>query len=261
MTTVVPRFDLAAARMGVRRGAVRPPGDDCGEGRSVGPELVEELFQAPSKILLGPVHERFLRQPRECFARDRAGAADQLELSFVLDRPELLDQPSARNELDPAGHERLVRGVRDRVGLEGDPAGEPLGQVGEQGAFGDGELDPFDPARRLRIAEVAEEPHVAGLDEDGGVRALEPGQVADVRRRGDEEWLLEQVTKTVDSIGHLFTRNSSASRYPSGPFPTTRWATRSEITDCRRHSSRSSTLERWTSTTGASNSSTASRIA
>jgi hypothetical protein len=45
--------------------------------------------------------------------------------------------------------------------------------------------------RPLGVAEVGEEPDSVGLHEQGGVRALEAGQVDDVGRRRDEQRLLE----------------------------------------------------------------------
>jgi hypothetical protein len=59
----------------------------------------------------------------------------------------------------------------------------------------------------LGVAEVGEEPDAVGLDEDDGVRALEAGQVDDVRRRRDEQRLLEDLQQPVYSR----IRNSSAS--------------------------------------------------
>ena len=56
-------------------------------------------------------------------------------------------------------------------------------------------------------------------------------------------------------------RKASASPVALGPLPMIRFAARSEMTEKRRHSSRSSMFERCTSTTGTAKSSSASRIA
>src|SRR5205085_1417576 len=145
---------------------------------------------------------------------------------------------------------------------EPDAAREALGEIGPDVALRLGELDALDGAAGVGVAEVAEELGPLRLDEKRGVRAGEADEVADVGAARDEERLLEQRTQPVDA-GHrrLSARNSSASRYPSGPLPTTRVAAISVSTECRRHSSRSSMFDRCTSTTGASISSSASRIA
>jgi hypothetical protein len=59
------------------------------------------------------------------------------------------------------------------------------------------ELDALDLAGALGVAEVREEPRPVGLDEDRGVRALEAREVEDVRRRRDEERLLEEAAQPV----------------------------------------------------------------
>jgi hypothetical protein len=69
------------------------------------------------------------------------------------------------------------------------------------------DLHSLDLPRAVDIAEVGEEPETVRLDEQGGVRALEAGQVEDVRRRRDEERLLEQAAELV----YRRVRNSSAS--------------------------------------------------
>src|SRR5205807_9304886 len=129
-------------------------------------------------------------------------------------------------------------------------------------ALGLDELDALDCRRRLRVAEIRVERQALLADKESGVRADEAGQVADVDRVRDEERLLERAAQPLDPVVHARpARNSSASRYPSGPLPTMRWAARSEMTETRRQSSRSSTFERCTSTIGTSKSSSASRIA
>src|SRR5262249_46237292 len=117
----------------------------------------------------------------------------------------------------------------------------------------------------LDVAEVGEDAQSVRLDEQRGVRAVQLGEGPDVDRVGDEQRRLDQGADTVETRPHRAltdeARNSRASRYPSGPFPITRFAAKSAIRDTRRHSSRSSTFERCTSTTGTAKSSTASRIA
>src|SRR6266487_3555959 len=105
--------------------------------------------------------------------------------------------------------------------FEGELAGQELGDVGN---------------------------HLApGLD-DRDVRADEAGQVAHVRRCGDDQRLVELLDQFFGAGVHLpSARYSSASRYPSGPLPITRFFARSEMREFRRHSSRASMFDRWTS--------------
>src|SRR5205809_7362693 len=63
------------------------------------------------------------------------------------------------------------------------------------------------------VAEVAEEPYSVALGEQGGVRAVEAGEVADVHGRHDEQRIVEARAQTLDALAHaLTTRYSSASR-------------------------------------------------
>jgi hypothetical protein len=100
-----------------------------------------------------------------------------------------------------------VIGVGHGVGLEPDRVRDPTGQVAVDVALGLLDLNTLDLAGPLQVAEVREKAGSIRLDDDGGVRALEAGQVEDVGRRGDEQRLLEQPAQTVYSR----VRNSSAS--------------------------------------------------
>ena len=84
------------------------------------------------------------------------------------------------------------------VGLEGDMEAAELAQAradpAEDVALRLEDLDPLETARGREIAVVGREHRRVAREEHGGVRALESGQVVDVRRRGDEERLdLEDV--------------------------------------------------------------------
>src|SRR6266511_1421800 len=254
--------DPPVARMGMRHRAVLAGGDDGRERWLVGAELVEELLEPPGQLALRPAREPLFGQPFVCLARDLGRAPDLSELTLVLDRPQRLHHAASRHQLEPSRRQRLVAGVSNRVGLEAEPARQPLGEVGEHVPPGDPELDAFDLLACLRVAEVAEQPYTVRLEDEGGVRALEAGQVADVDRERDEERLLEPSLQLLEAAVHADSfRNSSASRYPSGPLPMMRRAARSAMTECFRHSSRAPMSERCTSTTGTRKSSTASRIA
>ena len=141
-----------------------------------------------------------------------AGAANQRELVLVLDGAQRLDHAAPRDELEPAGLERLVGGVGHGVRLEGEPAGKLLGQPAVQVPLRDRELDVRHALAGLRIAEVAEEPSAARLDQQRRVRAVEPGQVADVDRGGDEERLLDPLLQLLEPVIAASFRYSSASR-------------------------------------------------
>src|SRR5207248_2206108 len=105
------------------------------------------------------------------------------------------------------------------------------------------------------------ETDVVALDEERAVRAFEADEIDDVHRVRDEQRLLEPFLQPCQAIVHAFSfRYSRPSRYPSAPWPTKRVATRSRITEFFLHSSRSSTFERCTSTSGIVSGSSASWI-
>ena len=69
---------------------------------------------------------------------------------------------------------------------------QALGQVADDVTLGLYERDALDEARRLGVAKIGEQRRfAAGLHEDCRVRALEPGEVADVDAVGDEQRLGE----------------------------------------------------------------------
>ena len=82
-------------------------------------------------------------------------------------------------------------GNRQVIGLEPDrPASylaEPPGEARQEVSLDDLDVDTLDRAGRLGVATVRQEHDLVRLDEHERVRALEPGQVADVHRVGDQE--------------------------------------------------------------------------
>ncbi len=265
------RLDAPVARMVVRDGAVRAAADDRVEGGGVGAGLAHRPLDEPHELLLGLADEPVVGERLVHVADDRRRAADRVELGRLLRRTDLRDDGGRGLELDPGGLERLVRRDVHVVGLEGDVEAAELAQAradpAEDVALGLEDLDSLQAARGREVAVVGREHRRVAREEHGGVRALEPGQVVDVRRRGDEERLdPEHVELGAElfaaDLAHADSaRWTSASRYPSGPLPITRKVTISSRTEKRRHSSRLLMSDRWTSTTGAANSSTASRIA
>ena len=75
--------------------------------------------------------------------------------------------------------------------LEAEPAGQELGHVDDRVASRFDELDVRDGARRRRVAEIGEQADSIRLDNERHVRADETGQVPHVRRRCDDQRLLE----------------------------------------------------------------------
>jgi hypothetical protein len=70
------------------------------------------------------------------------------------------------------------------------------------------DLNSLEPSGPLCVAEIREEPNAVGFDEECGARALEAaGQIDDVRRRRDEQRLLEELAEAI----YPRARNSSAS--------------------------------------------------
>jgi hypothetical protein len=197
----------------VRPGAVRARRDHDRESQALGAELVEQDLHPPGEVALGAADELLLRKPLVDPVGDPRGRPDRAELRLVLDGPQRLDEPAARNELCLALGERLPRAVRERARLEADPSREELREVRVQAALQELDLDTFHGPRALRVAEVREQPDAVGLDEESRIGADETGQVADVRGRADEQRLLERLAQPVDALVHRVpARNSSASR-------------------------------------------------
>ena len=174
---------------------------------------MEELFQAPGEIALRPADEALLGEARIGLARERRGAAHRVELGVVLHRAQSLDEPAARDELDVARRERLPAAPGEILGLEPERPLEQLGQRRVQRALGLDELDPLDRPAELGVAEVAEQAHPVGLDDQGRVGAVEVDEVADVDEVRDDQRLFEARLQALET-GHAArsARNSRASR-------------------------------------------------
>ena len=185
----------------------RPRRDVDREGRLVGALLVEELRHAPDELLLRAAAELLLDKPLVHAVGDPGCLTDRLQLARLLDRPKRLDKAAPWDEVHPGLSQELVVRVGHGVGLEPDRVGDPPGEVAVDEPLGLFDLHALQLARPLDVAEIGEEPHAIRLDEDSGVRALEAGQIEDVRRGGDEQRLLEQRPQAV----YPRVRNSSAS--------------------------------------------------
>src|SRR5437588_9780013 len=97
--------------------------------------------------------------------------------------------------------------------LEAEPARQELSHVGDRLASRLDELDIWDVARAPGIPEVGEQPDPFRLDDYRDVRADEAGQVADVRRGGDDQRLFELLDEFFGARVHSFpARYARASR-------------------------------------------------
>ena len=90
---------------------------------SDGAVLVEELADAPGELDLGAARELLLGERGEDPVRDRGRRAHALELGRLLDRPQPLDDPGARDRLDAAVAQRLVARDGEDVRLDPDASG------------------------------------------------------------------------------------------------------------------------------------------
>ncbi len=175
---------------------------------------MQELLHPPGEVGLGlPDEVAFVDEALERDVRDLRRPADRIQLVLVLDDAQLFDEAVAGNRVDSSSVQPRVALVRERRALEADAAGEQLREGLVEVALRLDELGAFDGAGAFRVPEVGEQLDALGLDEQGRVRAREPGEVADVRRVGDEQRLLELGPQTVDAVVHeLSARNVSASR-------------------------------------------------
>ena len=188
--------------------------DEDRKRHGVGACVVEELLHPPGEVGLGlPDEVAFVDETLERDVRDLCRPADRIKLVLVLDHAQLFDEAVARNSVDSSCVQPRVALVGERGALEADAAGEMLREGLVEVAFGLHELGAFDGSGAFRVPEVGEQPNAVGLDEQGRVRAHESGEVANVRRVGDEQRLLELGPQTVDPVVHEpAARNVSASR-------------------------------------------------
>ncbi len=175
---------------------------------------MEELVYAPRQLPLRPAGETLLGERGEHPVGDRGGLARRLDLGGLLHRPQPLDETLPWHGLDPAFRQRLVTCDREDVRLDSDrPAGEPRGEIGDHRTRRLLETDPIEGLRLLRVAEVREERRLSvRVDEQGGIRAREPGQVADVDATRHEQRLVEERGELLDPAQLRPARNAIAVR-------------------------------------------------
>src|SRR5438067_1157346 len=118
-------------------------------------------------------------------------AAASASFASMPDLAQALHHPDPRDELEASVAQLLVVPVGQVGALEAEPAGQELGHVDDRVASGFDELDVRDGAPRRGVAEISEQADSIRLDDEGDVRADETGQVPHVRRRSDDQRLLE----------------------------------------------------------------------
>ena len=186
----------------MRTRGVRPRRDDRLERDRFSSLFMEELLDRPRNVPLRSPAEALGGEPLEHAVSDLAGLLDRRQLAFVFDGAQALDERAPRNRLDAVRGEGGMARVADEVGLEADRAGELRGQVLQDRALRLLELDAVDRTGGFGVAKVGEQPHTLLVDEQRGVRAREPGEVEDVRRIGDKQWLLERRAQALDASAH-----------------------------------------------------------
>ncbi len=222
------------------------PGSACGDV-PVSPAATtvgNETPSAPASRKLRSTHHTRSRSvrpvKRSCdsaskISSESAPARRMISISrVVLDRAQRLDESSDRDGVDARVDERPVAGIGKVRLLEADaPSREALADRGQQAPRGLDERDAGDLAPALRVAEVREERRrPVRLDEQRGVRAREPREVADVRlpaedvrRPRDEQRLVEERGKPLDARSLPLHRGTRAPR-GSRPAPCRRSASR-----------------------------------
>ena len=197
----------------------------------------------------------------------RAARRILLDLAVVLDRAQGLDDaassararaPSSRASAPASA---AARRPRTRCRPSSRSARSSISERFASSALTPGHLLGVED-----VAEVGEELRLpAVLDEQRGVRGREAGQVLDVDQVRDEQRARRAARGARRAARSRLLRARRGRRAPRGSRPgpcrSTRCETTSAITDWRRHSSRSSTFERCTSTIGTSRISSASWIA
>ena len=145
----------------------------------------------PRHVRLRPPHDTLLGKPGEDAVDDLRRPTNRVQLAGLLDRAQHERHGRDRDDVHP-GREKLgVPGNRQVIGLEPDRRApylaEPPGEARQEVSLDDLDVDTLDRAGRLGVAPVRHEHDLVRLDEHERVRALEPGQIADVHRVGNQE--------------------------------------------------------------------------
>ena len=175
---------------------------------------MEELAHPPRHLALRPTGEALLGERGEHQVGDRCGLANRLDLGRLLHRTQPLDETLHLHGLDATLLQGLVAHDGEDVRLDPDrAAGETRREIGDHGPRRLLEANAFDGLRLLGVAEVREERRVAvGGDEQRGVRAREPGEIADVDPARHEQRLVEKRGEAFDPAHPRPARNAIAVR-------------------------------------------------
>ena len=187
--------------------AVSPAATTVGNDTPSAPASRKRPLDPPHELALRAAAEALPGERAEDLVRERPRAAHDLDLLLVLHRPQRLDETRRWHGVDAGFDQSAVPGIRQMRLLEPDsPSGEQLADLGEEVSRGLDEGHALDLAPPCRVAEVrVERCRRVRLDENRSIRALEPGQVADVRltaedvrRPGDEQRLFEERRESLD---------------------------------------------------------------
>src|SRR5215469_3380639 len=182
----------AAGRM-VRYRTVRPAGDDGAERGRLGAEIDHRPLYQDCELPLGAARPDRIEHGSERLVRQRARPRQQLDLGLVLDRAQVLHDVAEWHQLRDVRqrcHDRVLLNCQ-LVRLECQRAPATPGSQAGQGRLElplnlDLEVRTI-PVGTLRVPEVgAEQSRPVGWQEHGHIRADQAGQVANVRRDGDQ---------------------------------------------------------------------------
>ena len=179
---------------------------------------MQQLAQPPRDLPLAATDEGLGGQCLEAPVGDPRRSAELRDLLLVLDCAYRVDEPVRRHQLGATRAQPLPLEVRERVRLELHAPLQAAADIGHHRPVRHLDLHAGDRAGGLGVAEVGvERRSAARLDEERSVRALEAGEVVDVRQVGDEERRVEPRGQRVQPLAHALctsvpARNSNASR-------------------------------------------------
>jgi hypothetical protein len=175
----------------VGMGAVRPAGDDHGEGESVRPRFAQPFFQLPGQLPLAHAWTDKLRHLRHDAVGDRGGGADDGRFRRSLHGAQRLYCFSQWRPLHTGELLQLVERLQcQMLCLDPDPGHAGLFHKSARRRRGpfvreEGEMGRLDGYAR-RVAGVGGQQRLVGRDQQLRVGAGEAGEPAPIDRRGDQ---------------------------------------------------------------------------
>ena len=184
-----------------------PSGHDGFEGWTVGPQLAEGLLQQEGDIPLAQPRPDGRPDAIERAAGDRGHRTQQLDLVGLLHDSELLDQPRSRHQgwvRWQNGRKSLVLVERQVLGLEADPPQpqclEPLRNQRPEAVRRPRWHESEGRCLGLHLQPVAAVPEDFGgilADDQVAQAAAEPGEIADVLRRGHDQTIELEIEQSL----------------------------------------------------------------